>query len=222
LAVAIYDHLCQRAAQHLEGPTCVAHFYFQEAAHALNRDDHVNGMNRIENAINSIVVQIAEFDQALCQEINAEMSREDSELDLNDWKATWSLLVKPLFKGEGKRRLQIVLDGFDELLTHGIGDDVEEFLVSLKEETDCRLQILCTARTELVTDWREEGIQYPTISIEKKHQMRDMSALIWKHLDSDQNLRRFGTIMKQKIAKVLEKYSPGKPAPPSGLTNCSP
>lgn len=206
LAAAVYDHLVQQID--LEEPTSVVRFHFRESTNGLDLQSSLYfGSYQLENAIKWMIVQMAEHDPEICQQVNSEISREDSDLDITDWRSNWSLLVTPLFKTE--RRLQIVLDGLDELLQDRMGLDLIKFFQFLQTQ-DIKLKIFCTTRPSFLEMLKLENVDYSSMRIEKSHQLRHMTALIWKHFESDRNLRKFSSTTKQNMSKLLEDHSPSK------------
>lgn len=206
LTAAVYDHLVQLIDP--EEPTSVVRFHFRESTNGLDLQSSLYfGSYQVENAIKWMIVQMAEHDTKICQQINTEISREDSELDLTDWRSNWSLLVTPLFKTE--RQLQIVLDGLDELLQDRMGLDLIKFFQFVQTQ-DTNLKIFCTIRPPFLEMLKLKNVDYSTIRVEKSHQLRHMKALIWKYFESNPNLRKFSSTTKQNISKLLEDHSPSK------------
>ncbi|KAK1766356.1 hypothetical protein QBC33DRAFT_612002 [Phialemonium atrogriseum] len=178
LAACAHDQLVKLAERDAGSNTCVAHFYFREAT---------DGLNAFHNAINWITVQIAEQNAALCERINVEMARDDIEFYTSEWEDIWGKFVKPLFYGSSTARLQIVLDGMDELVLDSESKKALEFLQLVKETADLNVSILCTTRSSMVP--KLAGLAAGWIAVTKEKQLADMKALIWNHLNNDSRLR---------------------------------
>ena len=193
LAASAYDHLAQSAGSGHESSACVVHFYFRETEDQLQR---------FVNAINWIVIQVAEQNSALCEKLNVEISRDDLEIDFDDWKNIWDGLLAKLFEVENGPRLQIVFDGIDEM------SDVErenffDFLKMVKDKPRLNANILCTTRPNILPT--VDGLGQSSISVDKEKVLPDLKALIWNRLDSLDQLRKFSRYVKQKIAGRLEE-----------------
>ncbi len=197
LAASAYDNLLA-AANNGAGDTAVAHFFFRETT---------KDLNMFYNAVNWIVVQLAEQNTTLCEKINVELAREDIETDVYDWEDVWATLVKPFFPSSSKARLQIVLDGLDEL-TWTERDDMFKFLKQISESTDVNVGVVCTTRSDLLPKLEELGAA--VIEVTKEKQSADLKALIWHHLNNDNGFRKFARYMKQRISTELEEKADGK------------
>lgn len=195
LAVCAHDQLVKLAESDSGSNTCVTHFYFRETTDELTE---------FHNAINWIIVQIAEQNAALCEKINVEMSRDDVEWDWWEWRAIWNIFVKPLFTGSTGTRLQIVLDGLDELADHRESSQESlDFLKMVEETADLNVSVLCTTRTSLLP--KLEGLKAASIAVTKEKQLPDMKALIWSHLNNDSRLRKLDRYIQQRISSKLEE-----------------
>lgn len=194
LAACAHDQLVKLAERDAGSNTCVAHFYFREAT---------DGLNAFHNAINWITVQIAEQNAALCERINVEMARDDIEFYTSEWEDIWGKFVKPLFCGSSTARLQIVLDGMDELVLDSESKMALEFLQLVKETADLNVSILCTTRSSMIP--KLEGLAAGSIAVTKEKQLADMKALIWSHLNNDSRLRKLSRYIKQRISSKLEE-----------------
>ncbi|KAI9682769.1 MAG: hypothetical protein M1822_006259 [Bathelium mastoideum] len=193
LATVAYDHLIQSAGSGHESSTCVVHFYFRETEYELKTFAY---------AICWIVIQIAEQNLALCEKLNVEISREDLDIDFDDWRNIWNNLLARLFEAENGSRLQIIFDGIDEL-----DDDEREhfldFLKMIKDKTKLNVRIVCTTRPDVLPT--VDGLSQATIDVEKEKVLPDLKALIWSRLDTLDRLRKFSRYVKQKIAEVLQE-----------------
>ncbi|EKG11466.1 hypothetical protein MPH_11481 [Macrophomina phaseolina MS6] len=192
LAVSAHDRLVQLADRGGDASDCVVQFYFRET-----NDDTCYFLY----AIHWITIQIAEQNARLCEKINIELAREDTELDVDDWQDVWNKLVKPLFSGTSGARLQIVFDGLDELAPdeHAVA---YQFLELIKEP-ELNITVLCTTRPALVS--KLEGLGSKTVQITKEKQLSDLKTLIWHHLNNDAGLKRLSRYMKQRISSRLEE-----------------
>lgn len=215
LAASAYDQLIKRAEQDSSSgsSTCVVQFYFREM---------IKDLNEFHNAINWMVIQIAEQNAALCERICVEIQREDLDLDTWSWEDIWNHLIKPLFSvsatsasssllsSKSPTRLQVVWDGLDELEPDpNEKDELIQFWTSIKEATDdLNVTFFCTTRPTL--DETLKGAGAHIISVTKEKQLPDLKVLIWNHLNNDSGLRKFSKYMKQRISSTLEEKSDGK------------
>ncbi|KAI9698896.1 MAG: hypothetical protein M1820_007317 [Bogoriella megaspora] len=195
LAASAYDHLVHLAESNHETVTCVAQFYFRETEWDLQE---------FVNAMNWIVIQIAEQNMALCEKLNVEISREDLDIRVEDWESVWKHLVAPLFATENGPRLQIVFDGIDEL------EDTErmcfvKFLKMLGKKPDLHVSVLCTTMPNV--SLAVDGVSQASILVEKDEILPDLRALVWHKLDNLDHLRRFSRYVKQEIATRLEEMA---------------
>lgn len=199
LAASIYDRLKTDASE----TTCVAHFYFRE---------DTKDLDVFYNAINWVVVQIAEQNATLCDRINKEMVREDWEWSSDDWNDIWDHLVGPLFPRTSKYQLKIVFDGIDELPASVQQDDLLQCLRKIRDVTagnTSNISVACTLRDvrsgekDLLT--RLEEIDVISIGVTKEKQGPDTKALIWARLNSDSGLKKFDPYIKQRIAIKIEE-----------------
>ncbi|RDW63670.1 hypothetical protein BP6252_11215 [Coleophoma cylindrospora] len=190
LAAYAYDQLT--ASAEADANIIVASFYFREA----NKD-----FSSFVNAIYWIIIQIAEQDKALCEKILAETMREDDDLDLSDWHIVWTAILAPLFEEKSDSRLQLVLDGVDEL-------DAQQrklliqFLNEIKEK-HLNIAVLCTTRQN---DMQElDALGGCSVVVDKDKMMPDMQKLMWNRLDHFDRLHKFSKLAKQKIAWKIEE-----------------
>ncbi|KAH8885431.1 hypothetical protein GQ53DRAFT_695857 [Thozetella sp. PMI_491] len=196
LAVSAYDKLFA-AANGGTGETNVGYFFFRETT---------KDLQYFYQAINWLVIQLAEQNTLMCERINVELAKEDSDFDSWGWEDVWGNLVKPFFGKSSKSKLQIVLDGVDELM-FGERDNVTGFLKMVSEATDLNVTVFCTTRETLVPALTEMGAAF--IEIVKEKQSADLKALVWQHLNKDSGLRKFARYMKQRIATELEEKADG-------------
>jgi hypothetical protein len=199
IAFTAHERLVQLAEQDPDRNTCVVHFYFRET----------RGETRCFcNAVNWLVIQMAERSSFLCEKINAELSREDDDLDVDDWRDIWKKVIAPLFESSSSSRLQIVFDGLDELAP----DDVQrpaglEFLKTIAE-SDLNITVLCTTRSTSSTSTfptQLDGIGSKSIVVTKEKQLPDYKTLIWHHLDNDTELKKLSQYMRQRVSSTLEE-----------------
>jgi hypothetical protein len=158
--------------------------------------------------MNWLAIQIAEWSDHLCEKINAEMSREDLEIDLDDWKDIWIKIIAPLFPKNSSLRLRIVLDGLDELGTDDVQRVAASELFRLILESDLNVSIFCTARSTSTTSnfpERLDKLGSSSINITKAKQLPDFKTLIWHHLDNDAGLKKLSQYMRLKISSTLEE-----------------
>ena len=195
LAASAYDHLIQLAGTDHGSGACVAHFYFRETEEELKM---------FVNAFVWMVIQIAEQNLALCEKLNVEISREDLDVDLQDFKDIWENLIAPLFEVENAPRLQIVFDGVDE-----IDDDEREHLVEflkiVSDKPKLNVSVLCTTRPGILPTVEE--LKYASIVVEKEKVLGDLKTLTWNRMDTFTGLRKFSRYVKQKIASKLEEVA---------------
>lgn len=198
LAVSAYDQLVKLAGHDPGNNTCVAHFYFRET---------INNLAEFHYAIFWVVIQIAEQNDLLCEKICAEIQREDIDYDSWGWFDVWNKMVKPMFSGPTKARLQILWDGLDELL-YEQKEELLKFLSVLKDDTESNITFLCTTRPILAEQLKNAGAE--SIEVTKEKQLPDLKALIWGHLNNDSGLRKFNKYMKQRISSTLEEKADGE------------
>lgn len=195
LAVAAYDHLVQLGDHN----TCVVRFYFRETR---------NETRCFFYAMNWFIIQIAECNDHFCEKINAELSREDLYIDVDDWKGIWAKMVAPLFPRHSPYRLQVVLDGLDEIAPDGVQRIACLEFLRLVTESNVNVKVLCTTRSG--TFWStfpakldEMGSKKITVTREK--QLSDLKTLIWHHLDNDVGLKNLSQYMRLRISSTLEE-----------------
>lgn len=190
IAASIYNHL--RTSSDAE--TCVVHFWFRET---------IVAFNSFENVLNWLVIEAAEQNDTLCERINALISRDDVDIDYDSWEDILEKVVKPLFSGPTNPRLQIVLDGLDELDTWRRGEvcakGTQPFFEVVNSTLDLNISLVCTSRPH---PW--ESPKPGTIVLTKEKQLPDMKALVWNHLNTDEGLRSLSRRGKESIANTLE------------------
>ena len=190
IAASIYNHL--RTSSNAE--TCVAHFWFREM---------IVAFNSFENVLNWLVIEAAEQNDTICARVNALISRDDVSIDYDSWDDILEKVIRPLFSGPTNPRLQIVLDGLDEL-EWDIGGTrakkLELFFKTVNTTPELNISLVCTSRPHL---WKpsEPG----TIELTKENQLPDMKALIWNHLNTDEGLRSLSRRGKESIANTLQE-----------------
>lgn len=199
IAVTAHDRLVQSAERDTDRKTCVTQFYFRETR---------NETRSFYQAMNWLIIQVAEWNDHLCERINAETSREDLELNVNDWKDIWTKVLAPLFPKDSPFRLQIVLDGLDELAPDGIQRVAAHEFFKLIAESELNVTLLCTTRSTSTQSTFPEQLNKlgsGSITITKEKQMSDLKTLVWHHLDNDVGLKKLSQYMRQRIASTLEE-----------------
>ncbi|KAJ4290854.1 hypothetical protein N0V90_010049 [Kalmusia sp. IMI 367209] len=199
LALSAHDRLVQLAEREPEKNTCVVKFYFRET-----RDE----TRCFYYAINWLVIQIAEWNDHLCEKINVELAREDLEIDVNNWQDIWEKVIVPLFNSSPQARLQIVFDGLDELAPDGVQRPAGFDFLKKVSESDSNISVLCTTRSTSSTSTfpsQLNEIGSKSISVTKEKQLPDLKTLIWHHLDNDPGLTKLSQYMRQRIASTLEE-----------------
>lgn len=196
IAASIYTRL--RTSSDAE--TCVVHFWFRET---------IVAFNSFENVLNWLVIEAAEQNDMLCERISALISRDDINIDYDSWEDILKKVLRPLFSGPTNPRLQIVLDGVDELDTWRGGGvrakGMEAFFKAVNTTSDMNISFVCTKRSY----WRETS-KPGAIVLTKENQLPDMKALIWNHLNTDEGLRSLSRHGKESIAKTLEEDVDGE------------
>jgi hypothetical protein len=191
IAASIYNHL--RTSSDAE--TCVVHFWFRET---------IVAFNSFENVLNWLVIEAAEQNDTLCERINALISRDDVDIDYDSWEDILEKVLRPLFSGPTNPRMQIVLDGLDELDTWRGGGvrakRMEPFFKAVNSTPDLNISLVCTSRPHL---WKAPNPG--TIVLTKENQLPDMKSLIWNHLNTDEGLRSLSRRGKESIANTLEE-----------------
>ncbi|KAF1970445.1 hypothetical protein BU23DRAFT_600982 [Bimuria novae-zelandiae CBS 107.79] len=198
IAVTAFDRLVQLAEQEPDQDTCVTHFYFRET-----RDE----TRCFYFAINWLAVQIAEYSEHLCEKMNVQLSREDLEIDIDDWKDIWKKVIEPLFPRDSPSRLRIVFDGLDELAPDGEQREAGfEFLKTVTQSAH-NISVLCTTRSTSSTftlPKQLDEIGILGITVTKEKQLPDLKTLIWHHLDNNVGLKKLSQYMRQRVSSTLE------------------
>ncbi|OAG11175.1 uncharacterized protein CC84DRAFT_1106454, partial [Paraphaeosphaeria sporulosa] len=199
LALTAHERLVQLAEQDPARHTCVVHFYFRETR---------NETRCFYYAVNWLVIQMAERNAHLCEKINVELSREDKDIDVDDWKDIWKKVIAPLFESSSPFRLQIVFDGLDELAPDGVQRPAGlEFLKTIAE-SELNISVLCTTRSNSPTSTfpkEMDDLGSKSIEVTKEKQMPDYKTLIWHHLDNDTELKKLSQYMRQRVSSTLEE-----------------
>ncbi|KAJ9412530.1 hypothetical protein FOXG_14883 [Fusarium oxysporum f. sp. lycopersici 4287] len=195
MAASLHDKLAQRAAEDETGNTCVAHFYFRE------QDD---SWGIFLGGIITVINRIAETNHAACERINAQIAKDDNEINANLWQELVQHLLADVFGPESKFNLFIVFDGLDELRDWG---NFKLFLSDFYNDKGLRISIAVTSRPERLDDIPEKT-KLVKIEATKKKQTQDLRALIWSEMNSLNNLRRFNRYVQQRIANTIEEASP--------------
>ncbi|RBR05593.1 hypothetical protein FVER53590_03304 [Fusarium verticillioides] len=195
MAAALHDKLAQRASEDETGHTCVAHFYFreQEDAFAFFLCGVITVINRI-----------AETNYAACEKLNAQIARDDIDMDTKIWQNLVEHLLNAVFAPDSKFNLFVVLDGLDELRDWA---NFKLFLTDYFNEKGLKISLVVTSRPEKLEDL-PEGTKVTQIEATKKKQMQDLRALIWSEINALNNLRRFSRYVQQRIADNIEEASP--------------
>ncbi|KAF5975526.1 hypothetical protein FBULB1_7306 [Fusarium bulbicola] len=195
MAAALHDKLAQRASEDETGHTCVAHFYFRE-----QQDAFAFFLCGVITVIN----RIAETNYAACEKLNAQIARDDIDMDTKLWQNLVEHLLNAVFAPESKFNLFIVLDGLDELRDWV---NFKLFLTDYFNDKGLKISLVVTSRPEKLDDL-PEGTKLTRIEATKKKQMQDLRALIWSEINSLNNIRRFSRYVQQRIADNIEKASP--------------
>lgn len=199
LALTAHERLVQLAEQDPGRHACVVHFYFRETR---------NETRCFFNAMNWLVIQMAERNIHLCEKINVELSREDIDIDINDWKDIWTKVVAPLFESSSPFRLQIVFDGLDELAPDGVQRPAGLEFLKIVAESDLNISVLSTARSTSSTSTfpkQMDEIGSKSILVTKEKQLPDYKTLIWHHLNNDTELKKLSQYMRQRVSSTLEE-----------------
>ncbi|KAJ4348566.1 uncharacterized protein N0V89_009943 [Didymosphaeria variabile] len=199
IAFTAHERLVQLAQQDSVRNTCVVHYYFRETR---------NETRCFYNAINWLVIQMAERNNHLCEKINIELSREDTDIDINDWRDIWKKVIAPLFDSSSTSRLQIVFDGLDELAPDGVQRPAGLEFLKTVAESDLNVSVLCTTRstsTASIFSKQLDEIGSKSIMVTKEKQLPDYKTLIWHHLDNDARLKNLSQYMRQRVSSTLEE-----------------
>ena len=195
LAVAAHDRLVQLGDRN----TCVVRYYFRETR---------NETRCFFYAMNWLIIQIAEYNDHFCEKINAELSREDLFIELDDWEGIWTKMIAPLFPRHSPYRLQIVLDGLDELSPDGVQRVACLKFLKLVKESDTNVTVFSTTRSgdfwsTFPAQLDEMGSK--KIILTKEKQLSDLKTLTWHHLDNDVGLKNLSQYMRLRISTTLEE-----------------
>lgn len=199
LAFSAHERLVHLAEQDPNRHTCVVHFYFRET-----RDE----TRCFYNALNWIVIQMAERNSHLCEKINVELSREDDEIEIDDWQDIWKKMIAPFFASSSPFRLQIVFDGLDELAPDGVQRPAGHDFIKTVAESDTNISLFCTTRPNSSTCTFPTGLDKfgsQSITVTKEKQRPDYKSLIWYHLDHDSELKKLSPYMRQRVSSTLEE-----------------
>ncbi|KAF4345314.1 hypothetical protein FBEOM_718 [Fusarium beomiforme] len=195
LAAALHDKLAQRASEDETGHTCVAHFYFRE-----QEDQFSYFLCGIVTVIN----RIAETNYTACEKLNAQLARDDLDINKGSWQDLVEHLLSALFGPDSKFNLFIVLDGLDELRDW---ENFKLFLSDFFNEKGLKISLAVTSRPEKLDDL-PENTKLVRIEATKKKQTQDLRALVWSEIKSLNNLRRFSRYVQQRVADTTEEVSP--------------
>ena len=196
LAAAVYDHLVGIAKANTSKQSCVTHFYF--------REQHAD-LRIFLAAIITVINQVAEQNESLCEMINAEMIKDETSYSVTDWKGLMTSLLAPAFHKTSKNHLFVVLDGLDELYDL---NSVSE-CVNLIHDQELRISIVFTTRPE-VLDKTTFNRELRKVEVTKDDQLQDFKALAWHRINSLGHTRRFRRYVQQRIAETVEQISPSK------------
>ncbi|KAM3425267.1 hypothetical protein BST61_g7215 [Cercospora zeina] len=198
IAVSVYDHLTKIGSRDV----CVASFFFREQ----NSVD----LCTFRNAVNWIVIQIAEQNPVLCEKLNAEIRREDLDVDITRWQDVWKHLIFPLFPAGSSDKLYIVWDGLDEL-TFREKHELLDFFDEAKAMANTNIWLVCTTRPDTEIDGRLQAADARYLHVFSQKQVADLQQLIWHHLNNDDRLKQFSKFAKQSIVSALVERTDGKP-----------
>lgn len=199
IAATVSDKLHEMAMNDESKHTCAAHFYFREQSTSLST---------FLNAIVTVINQVAEKNAALCEKINAEYQKDDVIINnFYDWKEVFEKLLAPCFIQKSKYRLQLLLDGVDEL-----EEDESKFLrqfLEIVKEQRLNISVALTMRTSTLES--VSGI-IPVVHLEvtKEKQKEDMKSFIWSRVNNLSPLKTFSGYVKQSVADKAEKESPSR------------
>ena len=169
LAASIYEKLrAEEALTDASLRTCVARFYF----HGQSRDLE----DEFLQCLVSVIMQIAEQSAPICEDMCAEIIRDENEYYFEDTEDLSERVLGPMFAATSKNRLWLVLDGLDEL-----DDDARELLTEFAEyvqDQRLRINIITTTRPEVLSNLCED-LRVDRIEANKDLQLQDLKTLIW-------------------------------------------
>lgn len=197
IAARVHDRLAQVAREEEERRSSVAHFYFREQE---------NSFSWFLCGIVTIVNQIAESSGAICERFSAQIARDDVPMNVFKWQDIVKYLLGSVFERGSKHHLFLVLDGLDELRDF---KSFEEFLSTWIVKEKLRISLVVTSRPSRLDDL-PEGMPIVRIEATKVKQQDDFKTLIWHHINSHNNLRRFSRYVKQRIADTIQEVSPSR------------
>ncbi|PPJ58132.1 hypothetical protein CBER1_02605 [Cercospora berteroae] len=198
IAVSVFDQL----TKHASGDTCVASFFFREQ----NSVD----LATFCNAVNWIAIQVAEQNPVLCEMLNAEIRREDLDIDISKWQDVRKHLVAPLFPAGSSAKLYIIWDGLDELIFRE-KKELLKFFEATKTMANSNISLICTTRPDKEIDERLQAACADYLHVSSQKQVADLQLPIWQHLNDDDRLKRFSKFAKQSIVSALVERTDGKP-----------
>ncbi|KAF4971548.1 hypothetical protein FZEAL_9832 [Fusarium zealandicum] len=194
IGATVYDKLMQEARNDASKHTCAAHFYFREQTQSLS--DFLS-------AVITTINQILEQNAPICELLNAEWVKDETEIDVMKPDNLTRGLLGPAFSKTSKNHLYLMLDGIDELKELSL---FAEFLKIVREE-GLRISIVVTSRPHVLPAI-SEVVPVLNIKVEKKKQMQDLKTLVWNRLSSLSALRNFGRYVKQRVADRVEEFAP--------------
>jgi hypothetical protein len=187
LAQAIVSNLESTHKGH--GQTSVAYFFFKE-----DQED----LRSFRNALRCAVVQIAEHDASYCEQIAADISRND-DTDL------WEQFFAARYPQKSETHLYLVLDGIDE----ANGNDKNNMIKLFRQivADDLNIHLLFTSRPDLKSLLSDPPPT--TIEVTREQTSADIRKLIYTRLQSLPRLRKFRKATKKRIRDKLLRNADG-------------
>ncbi|KAK1676525.1 hypothetical protein BDP55DRAFT_550677 [Colletotrichum godetiae] len=194
IGLTVYERLVNEAMNDTSKLTCAAHFYFREQSSSLSN---------FCNAITTVIIQAVEQNASLCELINAEVMKDDFDMDSYVADSLIRQILVPVFGKASKYKLFLLLDGLDEL------EDLNEFLSFLKviREEDLRINVAFTSRPGVLSTVKESS-SVLAVDVTRENQKEDLRAFIWSHINSLSTIRKFDRYVQQRIVDKVEVVAP--------------
>ncbi|KXH68812.1 hypothetical protein CSAL01_00080 [Colletotrichum salicis] len=155
------------------------------------------------NAITTVIIQAVEQNASLCELINAEIMKDDFDMDSYVADSLIRQILVPAFGKTSKYKLFLLLDGLDEL------EDLNELLSFLKviREEDPRINVVFISRPGVLSSVKESS-PLLAVDVTRENQKEDLRAFIWSHINSLSTIRKFDRYVQQRIADKVEEVAP--------------
>lgn len=179
-----------------EPRSSVASFYFM-------KDD--DKLECIENALCSVVMQISSKDTTYCEQLAAELAKDEFEIDVDDFEEVWKKCILEKFSHKSDAHLYLILDGIDEADMDQRADFLQ--LLQSMKAAKANIHVIFTSRPSLKDELQPLEAEVVEVTTEKIS--GDIHELIEARLRSLPRLRKFRLPVKKKIAANLKGKADG-------------